>query len=71
MAKILTFRAPGKYERPANCFEINHNASLADIGSLVSEAIFHSDEGNQDSIYDVLVEIHSIIYPNSFMIKLP
>ena len=69
MAKILAFRALEKYEHPANCFDINHNACLADIGSLVSEAICYSDDSNHDAVRDMLFDIHSMIYPNASRTK--
>lgn len=68
MAKILQFKKEPdeiKFVRPANCFEINHNASLADIGCLVMEALSHDNEGNADSLREILFELHSLIYPNA------
>lgn len=49
----------------SNTFEINHQANIADLGTLVSEALFHLEDDNTDSVRDRLLEVHSNIYPNS------
>lgn len=44
---------------------INPDASLADIGAIVSAALSHNEEGDADSVRDILFDLHSLIYPNS------
>jgi hypothetical protein len=44
---------------------INPNASLADIGTIVSEALSRSEEGDTLGAGEALFDLHSLIYPNS------
>lgn len=49
-----------------NMFAINQAASLADIGTLISETLnYFDEEGKTDTTRDRILEIHSMIYPNS------
>lgn len=46
-------------------FEVNQNASLKSIGTLIYEAIVANEGGNTDTLRDILLEVHGIIYPNA------
>lgn len=48
-----------------NKFEVNQQANIADIGTMVSEALFAFSDNNNDSVRDYLLEIHNMIYPNA------
>lgn len=48
-----------------NTFEINQQANLADLGTLVHEAIAANEDGRADALRDILFDIHSTIYPNA------
>jgi hypothetical protein len=46
-------------------FDVNQQANLADIGTMVSEALFAFSDRDSDSVRDNLLEIHGMIYPNA------
>ena len=52
-------------QAPEQKHAINPNANLADIGTIVSEAISHDEAGEPCSVRDCLLDLHSMIYPNS------
>jgi len=46
-------------------FKINEEADLAELGMLVSEAIFASEEGDGLAVSDLLLKMHDAIFPNA------
>ena len=52
-------------------FEVKQDANLADIGARLNEAIFASEEGDSDSVRDILFDIHSMIFPNAARLATP
>ena len=52
-------------QTPEQRHAINPNVSLADIGTIVSEALSHNEEGDMFSVSNDLFELHSLIFPNS------
>ena len=53
-----------------NRFEINHSVNLEQLGRLAGEALIAFDEDN-DACRDLLLEIHTQIYPNSWRLATP
>ncbi|HCE68395.1 MAG: hypothetical protein A2X82_20140 [Geobacteraceae bacterium GWC2_55_20] len=54
-----------------NRFEVKQDVNLADIGTMLNEAIFASEEGDTDSVRDILFDIHSMIFPNAARLATP
>lgn len=47
------------------CFAINHAVDLQALANRISEAIEYHEDKDYDSTRDMLLELHSLIYPNS------
>lgn len=58
-------KAEFEAQTPEQRHAINPNAKLADIGTIVSEALNHDREGDTFSVSNALLDLHSLIFPNS------
>lgn len=52
-------------QTPEQRHAVNQNARLADIASMVAEAISLDEGRNSEGVREMLIDIHSLILPNS------